>query len=159
MEAIKCRKTNIIVILLSVGFLFLASCAFGQVSRITLNGEKTVKRYTDAISIKNPLIGDDITLSAYSDSVDAESITFAIYVYFPENINALNKNIVITYTDGTADILQQSIYDKNDGYAEYECMQNINNISTKKVDSILIRGVSKYKVVNKSYFIDFFASL
>ena len=159
MEAIKSRKTNIIVLLLSFGFLFLASCAFGQVSRITLDGEKTVKRYTDAISIKNPLIGDDITLSAYSDSVDAETITFAIYVYFPENINGLNKQMVISYLDGSMDILQQEIYDKNDGYAEYKMIDNINNISSKKIESILIRNVAKYKVSDKSYFINFFAAL
>jgi len=159
MEAIKSRKTNIIVLLLSVGFLFLASCAFGQVSRIKFNGEETVKRYTDAMVIKNPLLGDDITLSAYSDSIDTKTITFAIYVYFPENINGLNKQMVISYTDGTTDILQQEIYDRNDGYAEYKMIDNINNISSKKVESILIRNVAKYKVSDKSYFINFFASL
>lgn len=158
MEAIKSRRTNIIVLLLSVGFLFLASCAFGQVSRI--KQDSVVKRFiTESIEIKNPLIGDNILLSAYSDSIDSKTLTFIIYVYFPENINALDKNIVINYVDGTSDVLQQFIYDKNDGYAEYEFIQNITNISTKKVDSILIRGVSKSKVSNKSYFIDFFASL
>ena len=159
MEDIKPKKVNIVVFLLSLGFLLLASCSFAQVNRITFDGESTVKRYSDAILIRNPLIGDDIKLSAYSDSIDLKTITFKIYVYFPENINALDKNIVLTYTDGTIDILQQEFYDKIDKYAEYKIIDNINNISSKKVESILIRTITKYKVVDKSYFINFFAAL
>jgi hypothetical protein len=157
MEIVKTRRINFAVLFFSLLFL-MGACAFAQVSR--MREDSIVKRFAvNSIEIKNPLIGNDILLSVYSDSIDSESLTLIVYVYFPENINALNKNIVITYTDGTSDILQQFVYDKNDGYAEYEFVQNINNISTKKVDSILIRGVSKSKVINKSYFLDFFSSL
>lgn len=159
MEAIKSRKTNIIVLLLSVAFLFLASCAFGQITRDNLNGKTVTRTITRALQFKNPLMGDDILMSAYSDSIDVKALTFFIFVYFPKNINAEGQNLVVTYTDGTTEVLQQCIYDRNDGYAEYKCIDNINNIAFKKIDSILIRGVNKYKMVNKSYFIDFFAAL
>ena len=44
MESIKSLRTNIIVLLFCVGFLFLAGCAFAQVDRINENG--VTKRFT-----------------------------------------------------------------------------------------------------------------
>ncbi len=109
------------------------------------------------IADKFGVIGVD-PISAYSDSVDEKTITFVVYVYFPENINGLNKQMVVTYIDGTTDRLHQDFYDKN-GYAEYKVIDNINNMVSKKVESILIRTVVKYKMIDKSYFINFFAAL
>jgi len=165
MEAIKSRKTNIIVLLLSVGFLFLASCAFGQVERMasfdSLKNKEVVTRYfSRPLELKSPLFSKDfISINAKSDSIDDKTITFDVYAYFPKNINPNGNNIVIGYTDGTTDTMQQTMYLLDDNYAEYHPINGINNLASKKISYILIRGIIKCETKDKTYFKDFLSYL
>lgn len=159
MEAIKCRKTNIIVILLSVGFLFLASCAFGQVDRIDENG--VVTRYSsNSLCFKSPLITKDtIFLNLMSDSIDSKTITFSVYVYYPEKIKVGDDAIIIGYADGTQAVLQKYGFDKKTNCASYELIGDINILIKNKVSFVLFRGIAKYDKFDKNYFSDFFKYL
>jgi hypothetical protein len=120
-----------------------------------------VVRYNDyALVFDSPLLSDEkIYVNAKSDSLDGGLITFFIYIYFPKNINPKGLNIVLEYADGTNDIFQQVRFDKEDNYTEYEAIGNINNISSKKVKSITLRGVKKFNISDKTYFLDFFKYL
>lgn len=126
----------------------------------TLKRNVVVRYIDDALVFDSPLLSDEkIYVNAKSDSLDGGLITFFIYIYFPKNINPKGLNIVIEYTDGTNDIFQQVRFDKIDNYTEYSAINNINNISSKKVKSITIRGVKKFNIDNKTYFVDFFKYL
>lgn len=148
-----------------VAFIFLAfvvyKCEAQVISRMTYinNGKKVVTKYkTDAMELKTPLqYGENIYVSAMSDSIDARTINFRIYVQYPKNINPKDADIVITYKDGTMDVFKQTRLDA-DNYAEYQPVMDINNIYIKPMKSMLIRGVSKYDV-EKNYFTEFFANL
>jgi hypothetical protein len=157
------RIGRIVFLFCIVFLMLLAQLFYGQsVNRVSFddNGKSIIKRYTKtAISLKNPLGGEGILLSAYSDSLDVKTITFAIYINFPKNVNPDVSGLVVKYTDGTQDVFHQTVLDRSDNYAEYEAIDNINNISTKKVYSILLRGVALYNISNKTYFKDFFAGL
>ena len=89
----------------------------------------------------------------------SECHVFFIYIYFPKNINPEGLNVVLGYADGTTDIFQQVRFDEEDNYTEYKAIDNINNISSKKVQYITLRGVKKFNVSDKTYFIDFFKYL
>lgn len=159
MEAIKSRKTNIIVLLLSVGFLFLASCAFGQVDRMEENG--VVTRYSsNSLCFKSPLITKDtIFFNLMSDSIDAKTITFNAYVYYPEKIKVGDDAIVVGFADGTQTVLQKYGFDKKTNCASYEVIGDINSLVKNKVSFVLFRGIAKYDKFDKNYFSDFFKSL
>lgn len=165
MEAVKCRKTNIIVLLLSFGFLFLASCAFSQVERMvsfdSVKNKEVITRYfSRALELKSPLFSKEfISINAKSDSVDATAITFDIYVYFPKNINPKGANIVIGYSDGTTDTMQQTMYLLDENYAEYHPIDGINSLASKKVSYVLIRGIVKCDTKDKTYFSEFLSYL
>ena len=118
-------------------------------------------RYNEyALVFDSPLLSNEkIFVNAKSDSLDNGAISFSIYIYFPKNINPNGLNVVIGYEDGTAEIFQQSEFDSEDNYAEYSAIDNINNISSKKVQYITLRGVKKFNVSDKTYFIDFFKYL
>jgi len=159
MEAIKSRRTNILVLLLSVGFLFLASCAFGQVERINENG--VTKRFTsNSLCFKSPLISKDtIFLNLMSDSVDSKTITFNVYVYYPEKIKVGNDAIIVGFADGTQTVLQKYAFDKESNCASYEVIGEINGLIKNKVSFVLFRGIAKYDKFDKNYFSDFFKYL
>jgi hypothetical protein len=149
------------VVAFALASLMVYKCDAQIVSRMEYidNGKKIVNKYkTESLELKTPLqFGDDIYLSVMSDSIDAVTITFRIFMTYPKGINPKGNDIVITYKDGTIDIFKQTRLDK-DGYVEYEPSFGINNIAAKPVKSILIRGVAQYDV-DKNYFIDFFANL
>ena len=159
MEAVKSRKTNIIVLLLSVGFLFLASCAFGQVDRIEENG--VVTRYSsNSLCFRSPLITKDtIFFNLMSDSIDAKTITFSAYVYYPEKIKVGDDAIIVGFVDGTQTILQKYAFDKKTNCASYEVIGDINGLVKNKVSFVLFRGIAKYDKFDKNYFSDFFKYL
>lgn len=126
----------------------------------TLKRNVVVRYIDDALVFDSPLLSDEkIYVNAKSDSLDNGAISFSIYIYFPKNINPNGLNVVIGYEDGTTEIFQQSEFDSEDNYAEYSAIDNINNISSKKVQYITLRGVKKFNVDDKTYFIDFFKYL
>lgn len=143
----------------------IVSSLSSQIKRTTYYNEtlkrNVVVRYNDyALVFDSPLLSDEkIYVNAKSDSLDGGLITFFIYIYFPKNINPKGLNIVLEYADGTNDIFQQVRFDKEDNYTEYEAIGNINNISSKKVKSITLRGVKKFNISDKTYFVDFFKYL
>ena len=159
MEAIKSRRTNIFVLLLSVGFLFLAGCAFAQVDRIIEDG--VTRRFTsNSLCFQIPLITKDtIFLNLMSDSVDAKTITFNVYVYFPEKIKVGEESIVIGHTDGTQTILQRYAFNEETNCASYEIVGDINKLAKSKPSFVLFRGIAKYDKFDKNYFSDFFKYL
>lgn len=120
-----------------------------------------VVRYSEnALIFDSPLLSEEkIYLNVKSDSLNNGFITLFIYVYFPKNINPKGYNIVLGYEDGTTDIFQQVRFDEDDNYTEYKAIDNINNISSKKLNYITIRGVKKFNISNKTYFINFFKNL
>lgn len=149
-----------------VAFIFLAfvvyKCEAQVVREVFLqDGENVVKRYVDyALELKTPLTsGEDILLSAMSDSIDTKTITFALFAYFPKGINPKGADIVITYKDGTTDVFKQTRFEKETNYVEYQAVIGINNIFIKPMKSMLIRGIAKYDNVEKNYFTEFFANL
>jgi hypothetical protein len=159
MEAIKSRRTNILVLLLSFGFLLLGSCAFGQVERINENG--VIRRFTsNSLCFQIPLITKDtIFLNLMSDSVDAKTITFNVYVYFPDKIKVGEESIVIGHTDGTQTILQRYAFNEETNCASYEIVGDINKLVKGKPSFVLFRGIAKYDKFDKNYFSDFFKYL
>lgn len=167
MEVVKTKQTRLFgrILFLVAVVLLMAMCQFANAQNINRiefqDGDNIlIKRYNSkSLSFKNPLIGDNIEMNVYSDSIDNKTITFALYVIYPKNINAKNNSILIQYVDGTQDMLLQTRYDDKDGYAEYEPTVSINNLLFKKVDFLLIRGVSKYDKFDKTYFKDFLASI
>lgn len=159
MEAVKCRKTNIIVLLLSFGFLFLASCAFGQVERMVEDG--VTKRYTsNSLCFKSPLMGGDtIFFNLMSDSLDEKTITFNAYVYYPSNIKVGEESIVIGYSNGRTSLFQKYSKATENNCVVYELIGDINDFAKNKVSFVLFRGIAKYDKVDKNYFSDFFKNL
>lgn len=136
-----------------------------QIKRTSVYNEKLKRdvfiRYNEyALTFDSPLLSSEkIFVNVKSDSLDNGFINFFIYIYFPKTINHKGLNIVIGYEDGTTDVFQQSEFDSEDNYAEYKAIDNINNISSKKVQYITLRGVKKFNVDDKTYFIDFFKHL
>ena len=136
-----------------------------QIKRTTYYNEilkrDVVARYNeDALVFDSPLLSDEkIFVNAKSDSLDNGFINFFIYIYFPKNINPEGLNVVLGYADGTTDIFQQVRFDEEDNYTEYKAIDNINNISSKKVQYITLRGVKKFNISDKTYFLDFFKHL
>lgn len=141
------------------------SSLFSQITRSsyyneTLKRDVVVRYSEDALVFDSPLLSEEkIYVNAKSDSLDNGFINFFIYIYFPKNINPEGFNIVLGYTDGTTDIFQQVRFDKEDNYTEYRAIDNINNISSKKVQYITLRGVKKFNISDKTYFLDFFKHL
>jgi hypothetical protein len=165
MEAIKSRKANIIVLLLTLGFLFLYGCAFAQIERTSHYSSEFKRNITTrfssyVIELESPLSSkESIVINAKSDSLNNGKITFMLYAYFPKNINPKDAAIVLGYSDGTTDVLPQIVYDKDDNYTEYQLTSGLNNISSKKVEYIVIRGVLKSINKDKTYFKDFISYL
>ncbi len=165
MEVIKCKYIDGIVFLLCLLFFALTYSSFGQIERVTYNDSKlnrnVVTRYSSkSINIESSLSSkENISINVKSDSLDNENITFLLYAYFPLNINPEGASIVLFYNDGTNEILQQVYIDKSDNYTEYAPVLGINNIATKKVNKIVIRGIAEYSNKDKEYFIDFLSYL
>lgn len=159
MEIVKNKRVNVIVFLLSLILLGAASCAFGQVSRIKEDG--VTKRFTsNSLCFKSPLISKDtIFLNLMSDSVDSKTITFSVYVYYPEKIKVGDESIVIGYANGSQSILQKYAFDKETNCASYEVIGDINNLIKSNVSFVLFRGIAKYDKFDKNYFSDFFKYL
>jgi hypothetical protein len=136
-----------------------------QIKRTSVYNEKLKRdvfiRYNEyALVFDSPLLSNEkIFVNVKSDSLDNGYINFFIYIYFPKNINPNGLNIVIGYEDGTTEIFQQTQFDGEDNYAEYSAIDNINNISSKKVQYITLRGIKKFNINDKTYFIDFFKAL
>lgn len=165
MEIVKCKKINIIVFLICVFILTLGGCAFGQTQRMVTKDSKSAKEIvtkypSEGLFFESPLSSKEfIQLSAKSDSIGAGVITFNLYAYFPENINPKDAAIVIGYADGTNDVFQQSLFIKEENYAEYTPNMDIRNISTKKVSYVVFRGIAKCINKDKTYFTEFFKYL
>ncbi len=162
MEIIRCKKTNLIVLFFSFLFLFIGGCTFGQVERDVYYNNVTKKKVTTrynsyALEFESPLNKSDlILLNVKSDSISEKEITFNLFVYFPSNINPKGSNIVIGYEDGTTDIFYQNRFESEDNYTEYVAVDNINNISKKKVAYVVFRGIAKCVNKDKTYFSTFF---
>lgn len=152
-------------ITLTVLLATLSLNLLSQVKREVFYNEKlkrdVVTRYSEyALTFNSPLLSEDkIYLSVKSDSLNNGFINFFIYVYFPKTINPKGLNIVVGYSDGTTDVFQQVRFDEEDNYTEYSAIDNINNISSKNVKYITLRGVKKFDIDDKTYFIDFFKNL
>lgn len=126
----------------------------------TIQNIDFTRRYSAyALAFKSPLCcdGDTIWVSVMSDSVGVDRYTFNLYTYFPRNINPLNVAMIIDYTDKTNEILYQINFPTENNYAEYYLIsRQFQAITTKKVKSIEFRGIGKFKVKDKSFFIDFY---
>jgi hypothetical protein len=159
MEIVKSKKINLVVVLFSILFLLFGGCAFAQVERVNENG--VVTRYTsNSLCFKSPLITKDtIFLNLMSDSIDAQTMTFHVYVYYPNKIKVGNESIVIGYDNGTQSILQKYRFDEASNCATYEVVGDINNFVKSKVSFVLFRGIAKYDKFDKNYFSDFFKYL
>jgi len=159
MEIVKDKKINLVVVLFSVLFLLFGGCAFAQVDRIVEDG--ITKRFTsNSLCFQSPLISKDtIFLNLMSDSVDSKTITFSVYVYFPEKIKVGEESIVVGHTDGTQTILQRYAFNEETNCASYEIVGDINKLVKGKPSFVLFRGIAKYDKFDKNYFSDFFKYL
>lgn len=165
MEIVKEKRIGVIIFLACIAALLLANSAFGQIERMStfdyIKNKIVVTRYSSTIlELKSPLFSkESITINAKSDSIDTKSITFDIFAYFPKNINPEGASIVIGYTDGTTDLMQQTYFDKDENYAEYHPVDGINNLSNKKISYVHIRGIVKCETKDKTYFSNFLSYL
>jgi hypothetical protein len=103
MEIIKCKKTNLIVLLIAVLFFVFTGCAFGQAkidrtfrfkdsSIVTLTPIKPIKIFSD----KN----DTTYLSILMDSVSTSVRFYRVYIYAGKQINITKMELSIGFTNG-----------------------------------------------------------
>ncbi len=166
MEIVKSKRLSVIVLLISLIFLGMVSCAFGQVERMITTdskGKKTVTRYSSYVwSIQSPLNPKEyVDLNIKSDSIDAKSITLDLFAYFPKNINPKGADMTIVYMDGTKDFFKQSVFVAKDNYVEYEPTIGINNLEIKPIKSISIGKIitTEDSVEGEVYFTYFMSFL
>jgi hypothetical protein len=144
-EIVKSKRVNLIILILGFVFFFTA-CSFAQVERIiTLDkdGNEVVTRFS---SHTWNIVFDSkeyIELNVKSDSLDSKTITLDLYAYFPKSINPKGADMIITYMDGTTDLLKQSKYNPKSNYAEYSPTNGINNLVFKLVKSISIKNIAE----------------
>jgi hypothetical protein len=165
MEAIKSRRTNILVLLLSFGFLLLSSCAFGQSMEILRApsydyklGIKTTVRYPNyGIPIESKINKNDlIALSIRADSIVGYIFNAQIFVETKDADKYKNHKLIITLENNVILSLKPLYSDKD--YIEYIITHlDADAISKNKIINIEFANGVKYSI-NKDYntfFIDF----
>jgi Cu/Ag efflux pump CusA len=164
MEAIKSRRTNIFVLLLSVGFLFLAGCAFAQSMEIERYSSYN-SYYKKSIITKYPsynlefVDGKDTTyFSVFSDSIYAGHYGVRLYAYFSKTTDLNNSIIKIGFEDGSEDYIAAFEIDHKLSYVEYAIPQNVfNKLFRFKVVSVQFNYMDKINKIEDSLY--FFAFL
>ncbi len=124
----------------------------------TLGNSKSVMRWrSNPLFIKSPLLGNDtIVFSILSDSINEYAITLNLYAFFPTNINPLNTSVRLIYSDKSYDDFIQIGYTPEINYCLYGLEKgDLLSILNKKVMTIVINGVVKYDVKDKTFFKDF----
>lgn len=165
MEAVKCRKTNVIVLLLSFGLLFLGGCAFGQ-SKMELlrdnsiidgKGKEVVTFFPSYTMFFQCNKVDTVFIGIKADSINSRVVSPNIYTFLPKYKLINHKFLSIEFDDGTVENFPVVYVDKAEGYVEYNfSVTAYSSLSNKKVTYIGLDGTSKYN--NKeyvTYFIDF----
>ena len=133
-----------------------------NVKRITDKDEfgesKSIMRWrSDPLFIKSPLLGNDtIVFSILSDSINEHAITLNLYAFFPTNINPSNTSVRLIYSDKSYDDFIQIGYTPETNYCLYGLEKgDLLPILNKKVVTIVINGVVRYDVKDKTFFKDF----
>lgn len=163
MEIIKCKKTNIIVFILSVLFL-MSACAFGQpmsVDRIDSDNKdygKVSKLFPSyGLFFKYSLPKkEELSISISADSINPEVISPILYVYFPNSVNGQGANIFITFADGEKVEFRQ-INCTVDNYAEYEITERgFSKLRYGKFKTISFGKFGTYTDEETDFFMKFF---
>lgn len=163
MEIIKCKKTNIIVFILSVLFL-MSACAFGQpmsVERIDSDNKdfgKVSKLFPSHTLFFNYSLPkkEEIFISISADSINPEVISPILYVYFPNSVNGASANVFITFEDGERVEFRQITCDV-DNYAEYEVTEHgFSKLRYSKFKTISFGKFGTYTDKETDYFMKFF---
>jgi hypothetical protein len=165
MEIIKCKKINLIVLVLSVGFLFLASCTFGQAKMELLRdntlfdskGKEIVTLFPSYTMFFQSGKIDTIFVGIKADSINKRVVSPNLYTFLPKIKLVNHKFLSVGFEDGTIENFQVVYIDKSEGYVEYNFSQTAYaSLSNKKVTYIGLDGISKFN--NKeyvTYFMDF----
>ena len=122
MEIIKCKKTNLIVLLIAVLFFLVSGCAFGQCnidrtfrfkdsSIVTLTPNKPLKVY----SYKN----DTTYISILMDSVSSFVKFYKLYIYAGKQINISSMELSIGFSNGKVKTFKPCVINIEFNYAEY----------------------------------------
>lgn len=149
MEIIKCKKTNVIVFILSLLFL-MSACAFGQ-NEIE-RGYKTLKDSSIVVCkrpanwlvfIENEV--DTMFVGIFIDSVNANTLHIQVVVSYPSYIKLDNTFIRLIFNDGSIDYLMPHSINHETGYVEYNLNQDIYlKMYTMNVRAIYFNNSVKY---------------
>jgi len=165
MEAVKCRKTNIIVLLLSVGLLFLAGCAFGQGKMELLRdntlidgkGKNIVTFFPSYTMFFECGKVDTLFVGIKADSINKRVVSPNLYTFLPKYKLINHKFLSVGFEDGTVENFPVVYVDNSEGYVEYNFSSTAySSLSNKKITYIGLDGLYKYN--NKTYityFMDF----
>lgn len=166
MEAIKSRKTNIIVLLFSVGFLFLASCAFGQ-QKMSLLRDTSLNYGKNKVTTLFPSYtiffeskyspSDTMFVGIKADSINPRVVSPNLYTFVPKTYLINHKFLLIGFEDGTAEKFPVVYIDKSEGYVEYDfTVTAYASLKHKKVSYIGFDSFSKFNSKEcVTYFMDF----
>ncbi len=166
MEAIKSRKINIIVLLLSVGFLSLASCAFGQEKmellrdNTTTYGDKKITtlfpNYTLFFESKySPQ--DTMFVGIKADSINKRVVSPNLYTFVPKKFLINHKFLLVGFEDGSVEKFPVVYIDRTEGYVEYNFTNTAYaSLKQKKVSYIGFDSFMKFNNKDSvTYFMDF----
>lgn len=164
MEIIKCKKTNLIVLLFAVLFFLVSGCALGQnkidrtfrfkdSSIVTLTPSKPIKVY----SYKN----DTTYISILMDSVSYSVKFYRLYVYAGKQINVSSMELSMGFSNGKIKMFKPCVVNSEFNYAEYNLTEDdIYTILNSKNDMIKMdydKGIEYCIGLNsiRNYFSDF----
>ena len=162
MEAVKCNKIKIIVLILSALFL-IGGCAFGQIGRQEIYNPShkinTTNRYTlESLWFKLPNSKDTLFLGLSSDSLGNGAINFSVFATFPKRMNVDFMTITVCFKDGTEQEMKQELMDA-DNYVEFVPTGDINEFVKKQITHVKFKDIGRIKTNQSTYFMDFFSYL
>lgn len=164
MEIIKCKKTNLIVLLIAVLFFVFTGCVFGQ-TKMELVRDNSLSYGKDKITTIFPSYTmffecgktDTVFVGIKADSINPRVVSPNLYTFIPKYKLINHKFLVVYFEDGTIENFPVVYIDKQEGYVEYNFSKTAYaSLSNKKVKSIGFDANSKYNNPEyTTYFIDF----
>jgi hypothetical protein len=152
------KITILMMMIITTNVIMSQTSVKRSISLDTLGNFKSVMRWrSDPLFIKSPLLGNDtIVFGILSDSISENVMTLILYGFFPTNINTSNTSVRLIYSDKSYDDFIQIGYTPESNYCAYGLEKgDLLPILNKKVMTIVINGVVKYDVKDKTFFKDF----
>ena len=136
--------------------MIISSLSYSQISRVFLdysvNNSEVVRRFYDKI-ITFETDDGDITLTVYSDSINLNQKTLNLLICYPTKFKDNNIKLIVRYIDKKEEIVPN--FPDINNCSIYYFLNRLSFIHHKKVDSIILVSIDKFKMLDENYFIDF----